>query len=501
MKIFINYVILITLLCALPFAGKAQGNWVVKFDSPENEGAGDFIENSNGYFIGIISKHNSNTDKYEPYFYKININGDTLYSKKYIKSGTNSFTHIIQSDTNPVEYLVCGYEMRNGIFDFFIKTDSTFNTIWEKTYRLCPPDISSSFEYKQQFLKKKDSGYVFATLYDNGGNQRLVFFEIDENGDSVAYRAYAGDSAGRGLHDLYYNHDSSAYMVNVYHTHYIPYWGETQILTIDFDFNQTTVTYLPRWHEAITSRVLPGGSIVSGGIYDGYILNPYQHLKQICALKYYTLMTLTDSTYFTNPDAEIGKREGYYRSIDYYYPNSIFVAGTYDYDVGIWVPHPSWIAIAKMDSNLNLLTEKYIGGDAFYLLSDIVATSDGGLLISTSRYDYNSQIQEHDGYIFKLDSLDLLVGNYEHKTGKQVKNAIVYPNPTRNKTTIYVRTAVQDARFVLYDLNGRKIKTVILNKQSLVTPVTISGLPAGNYVWRVIKQNKQIETGKLLIIN
>ena len=503
MKQHVVLFILFTWLCALPVKGKAQDSWVVKFNSPMSESGGNFINNSNNEFIGYVAKIIPQTSIRDFYLYKINKNGDTVLNRKFPHKQDTvlSFCNIIQSNFSPVEYFISGYgdvnNRRNySVYDFFIKVDSNFNTIWERTYRLCPPDITSSFENHQRLLKKQDSGFVFATLYDNGGNERLVFFEMTDIGDSVAYRAYAGDSAGRGLYDLYYNHDSTAYMVNVYHTHYVPYWGETQILTIDFDYNQTGVTYLPRWHSAITSRLLPDGSVVSGGLYKGVLLNPYQLIDQICILKHDTSLTLTDSSYFTNPDHEITKREGYYNSIDYHYTNSIFVAGTFDYDVGIWVPHPSWIAIAKYDSDLNLLMEKYIGGEAYYVLENITATSDGGLLITTTRYDYQTQYQEHDLYVIKLDSLGLLVGNTEHHN-KLVKNAVVYPNPARDK--IYVRTAVKDAEFILYNLNGRKIKTLKLNTKNLITPINISILPKGNYIWCITKNDQRIETGKLVI--
>ncbi len=435
---------------------------------------------------------------------KISVNGDTLLSRKfpYKQDTVLTFCNIIQSNISPMEYLISGYgtveTMRNNfIFDFFIKVDSGFNTIWEKTYSLCPPEINPMFENSQRLLKKKDTGYVFATLYDFVGNNRLVFFEMAENGDSLTYRAYAGDSAGKALYDLYYNHDSTAYLVNVYDTHPIPFWGERQILTIDFDFNQTEVTYLPRWHKAITSKLLPDGNIISGGIYEGFVYNPYQQLKQICALKYDTSLVLTDSSYFTNPDDEIRKREGYYNSIDYHYPNSIFVAGTYDEGVGVWITHPSWIAIAKYDSDLNLLTEKYIGGDAYYLMFNIVATSDGGALITTSRFDYQTQYYEHDFYVIKLDSLDLLVGNNEHKSNNLVKNAIVYPNPGKND--FYLRTALKNKNFELVTLSGKIVFSKKINQ--LITNIKVNGLKRGTYLWKIYDQQKVYETGKWIKIN
>ncbi len=285
----------IILFCAFSSSGKAQGGFVVKFNSPMSESSGNFLENSNGEYVGYIASIIPQTSIRDFYLYKVNIDGDTILSKEfpYKQDTVLTFCSIIQTSITPNEYLISGYgkveTTRNNLgFDFFIKIDSNFNTIWKQTYTLCPPDIYITFENNQRLLKKKDSGYIFSTLYDFAGNSRLVFFEMSENGDSLAYRAYAGDSAGTALYDLYYNHDSTAYLVNVYDTHPVPFWGERQILTIDFDFNQKKVTYLPRWHKAITSKLLPDGSIVSCGIYEGFVYNPYQQIKQICALKHDT---------------------------------------------------------------------------------------------------------------------------------------------------------------------------------------------------------------------
>jgi hypothetical protein len=490
-------IVVVTLLCAFPFRGKAQGGFTVKFNSPENEGGGNFLENTNHEYVGLLNKYNPESGIYELYINKISNTGELLLQVNYSKpDSTSYYTYIIQTSTNPVEYLISGYgypynNKGTNIYDFFIKVDSNFNIIWQKTYHLVSPELNVLLEYHQRLLKKKDSGYVFGSLYDHAGDNRLVFFEMGENGDSIAYRIYEGDSAGLFLYDLYYNYDSSAYLVDMR-------GGPYQIATFNFNFNQIKSTILPTYHKKMTSKLLPDGSIVSGGLYEAILLNPYRLVDQLCIIKHDTSLTLTDSSYFTNPDHEIGKREGYYNSIDYHYPNSIYVAGTYDYDIGVWVSHPSWIALAKFDSSLNLLTEKYIGGDAYYMLWDIVATHDGGVLLSTSRYDYQTQYQEHDLYVIKLDSLDMLVGNTEHRN-KLVKSAMVYPNPARNY--FYVKTAEKGVSFTMFDMKGKAVLKQPLATAGTTTIITLpAGTPQGNYLWRITRRNKTIETGKLIIL-
>jgi hypothetical protein len=73
-----------------------------------------------------------------------------------------------------------------------------------------------------------------------------------------------------------------------------------------------------------------------------------------------------------------------------------------------------------------LLTEKYIGGDAYYRFCNLTATSDGGLLITAMRYDYLTQDHERDAYIFKFDSIDLTVGIDENINNKFIKLKIFY---------------------------------------------------------------------------
>jgi hypothetical protein len=146
--------------------------------------------------------------------------------------------------------------------------------------------------------------------------------------------------------------------------------------------------------------------------------------------------------------------------------------------------------IGKMDSNLNLLNEKYIGGDAYYHFNTITATSDGGALITTNRYDYLTQGHEHDVYIIKLDSLDFTVGITEHKN-KKLADAIVYPNP--GNEIINIRTALKGCIFNLFDTFGRQILKKPMPDR--ITTVKTNTLSKGTYYYSVTDNNKTIISG------
>ncbi len=489
-------VLLLVFICSVK--PMAQGSFITKFNSEASETDGLFIQNTIDEYVGIIAKKTSDTS-WVYYLYKLDIYGDTVLNRTFSRNDTIiKIKYLLQCNTNPIEYLVTGRAYRSDesesqYISFFTKIDANFNFVWEKFYRLRPADVNASVEFWPRLLQKENGGYLFATNISHPGDDRLVLFDLSEQGDSLQYKMYEGDSAGITLMSLTYNHDSTAYQIYTCEAHYIPFIGEAQCITVDFDFNQTEVNYYPRWFDdGLAAKLLPDGSLVTGGLFAFAEPPPF---TVMAAFKHDTNFNLLSECYVSNPDVDIRKDNGS-KSLDYYYPNSIFVAGTFDYDVGIWIPHPSWIVIGKMDSDLNLLTEKYIGGDAYYHFNTITATSDGGALITTNRYDHETQGHEHDVYIIKLDSLDLLVGQTEHPLA-QIADAIVYPNPASDY--VCVRTSVKDAGFAIYALAGKKVMTKTI--KGLITQIKINELPTGTYVWHVYRQSKLIETGKLIKTN
>jgi len=483
------------------FSLNAQNNFITKFNTPVDEYIGPFIQNTDGEFIGIAVRLNVNINYGICSLYKINFNGDTLYSKIFEKPDTLlTVSNLIQSNEDPIEYIVFGSGFDTTYtpykpFNYFTKLDNVFNTIWEKKYFLRPNEVYTLHEFWRYLIKKKDGSYFFASNFDNPGDERLVLFELSEEGDSLAYRVFEDDSAGFTLMSISYNHDSTAYQLYTWGAHYIPFEGMAQCITVDFNLNQTNVQYYPRYFdEGLAAKLLPNGELITGGLYQNSNLPPAE-ASNMAVFKHDTSFNVMAECHVGDPDYSIRKDNGF-RSMDFYYPNSIFIAGTFDYDVGVWIQHPSWIVIGKMDSNLNLLTEKYLGGDAYYHFNTITATSDGGALITTIRYDYLTQDHEHDAYIIKLDSMDLTVGVPE-RMDKKLVDAIVYPNPSSE--VVNVRTAIKNAVFELYDLSGKKLLSQPLT--TLITQIKLENIIDGTYVWGVLQQNKIIETGKIIKTN
>jgi hypothetical protein len=134
--------------------------------------------------------------------------------------------------------------------------------------------------------------------------------------------------------------------------------------------------------------------------------------------------------------------------------------------------------------------QKYYGGDACYNLWSVLATQDGGCVMAGTRYDYQTQNQERDVYILKVNENGILTWTYNFpETTKQV---IVYPNPGRDE--IKINTFTDNLIFDLFDIKGNKILSQPIEKDD---KINTSHLQKGVYTYRILNQKSEtIETGK-----
>lgn len=488
-------IISIVLFLVLPILTIAQYN-TVKFATEANEINGFTIMDSDFNFISFFSSKHPDSLLFSRYLYKFNNDGDTLFSRQFLKEDTVvGISNIVQCNTNPIEYFMYAKCYLNGddprnTFSIFYKIDEEFDVIWEKVYHLRPGILSSSDGYPN-ILQKKDGGFVFAT--NLGANFHLVLFEMSSMGDSMNYRYYQGDSAGMSLSDFIYNFDSTSYLALTTWGHPDGTFRNAQAISIDSNLNQTHVYYFPKYFDnVIVAKVTPSGNYIAGG---GYLeISLQQFMSSMAIYKLDTSFNYLGNSFVGDPDFDIRKDAGYV-SMDFYDPNSIYVAGTFDFDIGTWINHPSWIVIGKVDSNMNLLTEKYIGGDAYYRFNTITATNDGGIFIGASRYDYLTQDHEHDAYYYRFDSIEMTVAIDERSEESILQNAIVYPNPACE--SFFIRTSSIGSELILFNLKGE----IVLSQKitGLITEIESISLIPGVYIWKVLQKSKQIESGKIII--
>ncbi|MBN2173623.1 MAG: T9SS type A sorting domain-containing protein [Bacteroidales bacterium] len=209
-----------------------------------------------------------------------------------------------------------------------------------------------------------------------------------------------------------------------------------------------------------------------------------------------------------NFDGEIIKEVEYETdSIVYYwqhcfslYENRIYFGGTYPCT---WVPplefYPEqrWILTYRLDLEGNVIWQKFFKGEVNYMPLKILATTDGGAMIFSARYDWNNPIpMQRDVHILKIDSL----GNYTPLTStpevmeKMQKQILVYPNPAAERVN-FVFGLYHDLEIGIYNLTGEMIFSGRFKHQA---EVDISGLKPGTYIYRISGEKGFYEEGKIV---
>lgn len=144
------------------------------------------VTNGKDFFFTGSSMNNSN-GSFDVVLYKINSNGDVIYSKNYGGKGYEYGNSI--TINNEEEILLTGYSNSYSVDSvpdvYLIKTDSIGDVIWEKTYG----EAYSEYGEKALFLSGlgNEIGIVGSAVIDKGGNliKDFYFIKVDKDGDEL----------------------------------------------------------------------------------------------------------------------------------------------------------------------------------------------------------------------------------------------------------------------------------------------------------------------------
>ena len=173
--------------------------------------------------------------------------------------------------------------------------------------------------------------------------------------------------------------------------------------------------------------------------------------------------------------------------------NNIYIGGTsnLDYYNPFWSTFDSWFHLIKINPDISPIWEYWYGGDAYYFLYSILATNDGGCIMVGNRYDYETQNQERDIFIVKVDSNGLITWTQQIPLAKQ--ESMVYPNPGTN--LLNIKSTCNEMEFELININGQVVIRQMLDNNCSV--INAESIKSGIYFYRLIdKKNKTVETGK-----
>ncbi len=176
--------------------------------------------------------------------------------------------------------------------------------------------------------------------------------------------------------------------------------------------------------------------------------------------------------------------------IDIKNENEIWAAGTYGYSPII---DSTFYTITKLDSNLNIICQHFIGGDTWYFLWGIRALDSGGAIVYGSRVEKGDNRIYGNGYALRIgENCELPATVSTNSPIEPVFSVSAYPNPGLNDLTFSVNGyEPASLRVELINESGQ----VLYSKKDLTNSIQVPDLPAGQYYYRILNGERLLGIG------
>ncbi|NOX48190.1 MAG: T9SS type A sorting domain-containing protein [Chlorobi bacterium] len=462
-------------------------------EGKENGGKGFEINDSTYYYLGTKEDQDASTYLYDINFIKINNEGS--YSTKPIVSQDSSVGIGFLKALEDNLFLGIGYFGFNST----VRPGGIYNVIFNSELKIVskkifnfPEPYTFIFSSPKKILTTPSGSHILVlSLTEKSDVQGhdpgdLVFYEFDPYGDTLRTSIYKQE-LGQRYYDACFNTDST--QIWVFGIGFRE--GVTQWVKFDLDFKLISI-------EEFYSKVSYPFHIKRETIdqwigCSTFIPHDKGQNDELWVFRMDSNGVILNEIVIGTPDTIDYASFG--RSVDFSENGDIYISGTHNLTIGYYPNIPSWIMLSKLDNDFNLqFTKYYNSDDKYYDNIDLLACSDGGVILSNIRYDSENNEEppyDTDAWIFKVDANGFMtdIGETENAT---VKNALVYPNPGMD--FINVSCGWPRAEIKIYDINGRLVLSRELEKT--YTVISTRELLPGKYAWAVSSANKLIETGK-----
>jgi Secretion system C-terminal sorting domain len=149
--------------------------------------------------------------------------------------------------------------------------------------------------------------------------------------------------------------------------------------------------------------------------------------------------------------------------------------------------------LTKLDTAYRTIWQKKYGGEAYYLMQGVLATSDGGCLMYGRRYDYNT-VPKMDAYIIKVDGNGMISSETTIPIG--LSSITAYPNPSTGQLNFKKETPSVLRRFEvsIFDISGKLVHQK--KETDLSETIDLTHLAEGNYMYQIQQQGVIKAVGK-----
>jgi hypothetical protein len=149
-------------------------------------------QTSDGGYIAV-GRTEVERRRYDIYVVKTDAVGDTLWTRIYFLAGQYEMAQSVQQ-TSDGGYILTGYSNTPGTDDvYLVKTNSTGDTLWTRAYG------GSGQDWGHWGEQTPDGGYIVAgwtaSFGQNPGYANCWLLKTDSSGDTLWTRTYGGDSS------------------------------------------------------------------------------------------------------------------------------------------------------------------------------------------------------------------------------------------------------------------------------------------------------------------
>jgi len=481
--------IVILIFFSFPLIVSTQPSFSVEISTDQNELGEDLIEVNNMEYLLIgYSGNYWQPETCISFIYIINNWGDTIGKHYYSTDTVFMFHKLIPLDNG--QYMVLGACANapdyNQDFMTMLLSDD-LEILSYKRFEFPWYDYITDVCYR----KAAYSYYALASLiHKQSDYHHLLALKIDHQGDTLA--SYLMDDLGNGqfIGDIEIsNNDEQIWIFGD------GFNGSSRAsrIVIDTNLNFLYSQFLPNSVSInMNTRWITDSTVLFATHYLNWGSNPQDDDIGI---------SITDTSFLNLDFHFIGSIDtvdypGWGTFIDFRSTDSIFYAGIHNIIFDFWPEWPSWIMFGQLNETLDKRFEYFYGGDAYYQALDIIATSDGGCLISALRYDYLVQDQENDIIVLKYNKEDLFTGISNNEKSKKPE-LIFYPNPARDILSVCIQS--KQTEMLISDCHGKLIYNQKLNMGTNL--INVSGFSPGLYFYRIHSDREIIHQGRWIKVD
>lgn len=482
-----NRLILIVSIIILGISNQVypQAGFVFRYITPDDEYPNDIIETEDGGFI-ISAPIGAYPFDQQTLLLRINKYGDSIKSLRInLSQGSCYINDLIKLDNG--NYLGVGIEKigtdpaRLWLLtlndSLMIIHDTTFSTV----FRTCGNLYAFIDHFRNLII------YGGASPIGSPTEQYPFVFKFDQNYNYLYFHFYTNPH-GQYVFSMMEKPDYSGYYMSLWGQYLIQTYSQSQFLTFDYSFVVQHIDSIPGELDLYLNTMAFSNQdfLVSGKRTD----YGTPRTDKIGLLRLDSLFNIKNEVFFGPEDTVT--YPAYNTNLNFLNTQNIYLCGIANQNYsGIFSYDPSYILVGKFDSLFNLSWQKYFGGDMYYMVWSVIATTDGGCIIGASSNDYATQGEQRDIYILKVDSNGIITG-INNPPPVQNQESSVYPNPGND--IIYIETKNENSTFNLYDLTGR------LTYNSTLLPgknqIPVQNLKQGLYIYKIIENSEVRGYGK-----